>query len=157
MQKEFYEAAVFPDMEKIKSMVSTSPEIVTSSDESGFTALHFIAGEEHAEVAIFLIANGADVNAKNDEGITPLHLAAWPHMAELLVSQGADLNIRDKAGRTPLIVHAAESDDCDVMEALLRIGADPDASDIDGNTALTIAIQREETDKIELLNSYARK
>ena len=51
---------------------------------------------------------GADVNAKDYIGRTPLHNAArWSHkghkkVAELLISNGADVNARKKNGDTPL-------------------------------------------------------
>jgi ankyrin repeat protein len=136
------------------SMIENNPKVVNSVDKWGFTALHGVAGEEHFAVAEYLIANGADLNAKNADGIAPLHLAAWPKMVELLVSHGAKIDARDNSGRTPLIVHAAEAESCDVMATLLRLGADFEATDDHGKTALAISIARDEEDKIELLASY---
>ena len=45
----------------------------------GFTTLHFAKTREIAEL---LIAEGADVNAKGDEGDTPLDHANWGHDTE---------------------------------------------------------------------------
>ncbi len=46
-----------------------------------------------------------DVNAKNGEGMTPLHYAAYKghkEMAELLIAKGADVNAKGFFGMTPL-------------------------------------------------------
>jgi hypothetical protein len=52
------------------------------------------------------LAAGADVNAKNDEGETPIDRAvAWgePEIVELLIAKGADVNVKDDVfGKTPL-------------------------------------------------------
>ena len=51
------------------------------------------------------LTKGVDVNQKNDEGRTPLHLAAGianKEIAELLIEKGANINSRDKRGLTPL-------------------------------------------------------
>ena len=52
-----------------------------------------------------LLDAGADVEAKNDDGWTPLHAAAWHDNSEALVAlleAGADVNARNNADSTPL-------------------------------------------------------
>lgn len=154
MNQEFYDAATFGDMDKVHQMLAADPSLVHSKIEHDFTALHGVAGEEQFEMAEFLLDGGADPLAKNDEGIIPLHLAVYPEMIELFVRRGADINVRANDGRTPLIVQAAEPDSCEVMEALLKLGADSKARDKRGESALDIAKSREEDDKIELLGQY---
>jgi len=51
------------------------------------------------------IANGVDVNAKDDNGWTPLYWSAdkgHKEIAELLITAGADVNAKGRSGRTPL-------------------------------------------------------
>ena len=65
---------------------------------------------------------GTDVNAKNRDGVTPLHNAAWgahEEIAELLIANGADVNAKaDEFSYTPL--DSAIANDRTETAALLR-------------------------------------
>lgn len=59
-----------------------------------------------AEIVQFLLSNGADINAKDDEGRTALMWAAFGGKKEtlqILLAYNADINLRDNNGRTALM------------------------------------------------------
>ncbi|WP_158621805.1 ankyrin repeat domain-containing protein [Wolbachia endosymbiont of Laodelphax striatellus] len=60
----------------------------------------------NAQIVKDLIPRGVDVNAKNDDGDAPLHIAAEKSYKEivdaLLEKEGIDINVKDNKGITPL-------------------------------------------------------
>jgi ankyrin repeat protein len=73
--------------------------------------LHSAAYEGHNDVVELLLAKGANVNAKINDGFTPLYEAAsngQKDVTELLLAKGADVNAKDNDGKTPLQVAKPE-------------------------------------------------
>ena len=105
------------------------------------TPLHLAAFKGYKDVVELLLANKAEVNAKDNNGQTPLHVAALKghkDVAELLLANKAEVNAKDNNGETPLHL-AALSGHKDVVELLLANKAEVNAKDNDGQTPLHVA------------------
>ena len=61
---------------------------MNAKDNNGETPLHAAALNGHKEIAELLIEKGADLNAKNVVGMTPLHYATTKEIADLLRKHG---------------------------------------------------------------------
>ena len=98
----------------------------------GATALHY--ADTEPEVTRLLLARGADPNAADDDGATPILLAESLDVVSALLEAGADPSRPDDLGQTPL--HFAVDWGAPHVRALLAAGADPNAVDEAGDTPL---------------------
>jgi hypothetical protein len=83
------------------------------------------------------LANGGDIEARNEQGHTLLMAAAWhqwPKIVRLLLEHCANPNARDHLGKTPL--HHAAVSSVDSVKLLLAAGADATARDSEGKSVL---------------------
>lgn len=90
-----------------------------------------------------LIYKGADVNAKDKSGWTPLMYAArynYIAIAKLLISNDADINIQGKWGKTALII-AVWKNHPDITKLLIAKGANKNIKGYLGKTALMYALK----------------
>lgn len=103
-----------------------------------------------------LITQGADITAKDKEGYTPLHWAAFAGhgaVAEILLAHGADVSARSNKGRTPLYI-AASMGHTAMVEQLLAQGAQVNTKDENGSTPLHGAVRGDHVAVVEQLLAY---
>lgn len=156
--KTFHNAVHVGDIETVRTMLAKDATLATSVDEYEFQPIHLLDMYFEEEILNLLLANGADINARNDDGITLLHIVTDPEAVAVIVNRGADIEARDASGRTPLIEQTNNQEDgIDVVVALLTMGANPNARDNDGETALSIARDTDNQDLIEALTVAGAK
>ena len=122
-------------------------------------SIHDAADSGNIEVVKQHLAAGTDVNAKDIQGVTPLHRAAYfgyKKVAELLIANGADMNAKDEDETTPLH-YAAWEGHKEVAELLIAKGADLNVKNKVGYTPLDVAIKRKRTDIADLLRKHGGK
>jgi ankyrin repeat protein len=102
----------------------------------------------HADLSAILLDAGADPDARDAQGRSPLYWAAAAGQAavvEVLLMQGADIHLAARTGETPLVVAARNGHEA-VVRSLLQHGAD-------GTMALTAARENDHAGVVNLLTA----
>lgn len=136
---KFLEAVRKKDGAKVEEAINEPGSTIVNTRDvtSGQTALHIVTQRRDVTWMNFLIGKGANVNARDARGVTPLQLATSLGFIEgidVLVASKARVDEPNDAGETPLI-SAVHRRDIGMMRILLKAGANPDRKDNSGRSA----------------------
>jgi ankyrin repeat protein len=101
----------------------------------------YAARDGYADIVDLLLARGAEPNARNKSGATPLIVAALNNQAQIvqrLIVAGARIDDQNHQGWTALM-YAAWKGHRDMVQLLLENGANPSVRDKEEKTALMYA------------------
>ncbi|XP_059942995.1 ankyrin repeat domain-containing protein 35 [Mesoplodon densirostris] len=139
--QKLLEAVHRGDLVCVAALASRKSARPTKLDSNGQSPFHLAASKGLTECLTVLLANGADINSKNDDGETALHLATiscQPQCVKVLLQHGANEDAVDVENRSPL--HWAAFSGCASSVLLLcDHEAFLDVLDNDGRTPLMIA------------------
>jgi ankyrin repeat protein len=105
---------------------------VNAADSDGTTALHFAVRADEVDIVSVLIRAGADTNAENRLGVTPLFLAAQNGnavMVQKLLAAGANADQVDRATGESILMVAIRAGSTDSVRALLSSKANPNVAE----------------------------
>lgn len=123
----FIKAVRDADGDKVTAMLNRAGTTVVNSRDSGSGdgALHIVVKRRDATWLAFLLTRGANPELRDDQGNTPLIVAAqigFGEGAALLLSGRAGVNTANSRGETPLIV-AVQMRNVALVRQLLAAGA----------------------------------
>lgn len=117
---KFFDGVKAGDVDLVRRLLEQNPALISVRTEfawaplhvAGRTPLHAAVKDDTTEVAEFLLSRNANVNAKDNEGNTPLHVQLQPdesrewikETTELLLANKADVNAKNGEGLTPLMI-----------------------------------------------------
>ncbi len=119
---------------------------VDARDSTREAPLHKACQWGRQDVVRLLLKHGASVDVQDNRGETPLHQAGDAQTAHILIEHSADINKRDYRGRTALH-HASINGRKDVVDELVKAGADLTIRDSQGKSAIDVAGKNENNSK----------
>jgi ankyrin repeat protein len=157
-------SAASGDVEEVEILLDGGADPDRPKDSAGGTPLLMALGQSHFDVARLLIDRGADVRVEtrfNNTALielanslpSPALHAEQLDLAQVLVSRGVPLDARLAGPRTTALMLAAIRGNKDLVQLLLKLGADPGLADNKGQTALTFALKKGHADVAELLSA----
>jgi tetratricopeptide (TPR) repeat protein len=153
----FLQVAVSANSKEIVEALLTEDCDVNEKDYKGNTALHtlVIQGGD-LSIAELLVSKNMTIDTKNQEGYTPLQVAATlgnKKLVAFLVAKGADVNNKAKNGMS--VLHdASAAGVVENVEFFISRGAEVNALDAKGNTPYDYATSQEIKD---MINKYGGK
>ena len=130
-----------------RQVLRRDPELVHERLRHGRTLLHEASADGDSAAVEFLLSLGADPNATDGGGHTPLYsvanecgAAGGGSVVRALIGRGADVNARGGAKRCTPLHMAARRGNVEIAEALLECGAEIEARDRAGDTPLRRAV-----------------
>jgi ankyrin repeat protein len=121
------------------------------------TPLHYASCNAVDSVAHLLLQRGADANARDIDGVTPLMYASTAAVVKLLLAAGADVTAVDTEQQSALHLQASKGACAGIIcrHILLKAGADPTAVDRNGSAAADVADMNEHSTLKTLLSRAA--
>ena len=151
-------AAANGHTETVRYLAGLKDVDLNHSGNNGRTALHVaLQGGGHADVMQLLVDAGADIEAKDIQGATPLHFACMGgelDIVQKLLKAGADVCVVDDASTTCLMFAAVQVSRCTKAVVGYLAGlqeVDVNQRDWRGLTALSLARQNQYTDVVHVL------
>ena len=149
-----FEAARNGDVEVLKTILKSNPEIIDVKNAEGYSALTLACYRGNEKVVQFLVKNKADVNASSTMGSPLMAAVVKGHVeiVKLLLTRKVHINETDINGTTALI-YATMFKNTEIVQLLVKADANIDIKDNKGKTAFDYAIMADDDNLIQAIKT----
>ena len=137
----------------VASLLLTAVPFVATGKAMGTTPLHQAAGKNDAAAIKKLLAQGAEIDARDADGATALLVATHANQVEAaraLIDAGANVNAKDNIDDSPYL-YAGARGHLEILKMTLSHGADLKSINRYGGTALIPASERGHVETVRTL------
>ncbi|MBR6412161.1 MAG: ankyrin repeat domain-containing protein [Alphaproteobacteria bacterium] len=120
---DFWQTATVQDIQPLLTPENINKKLDDKRFKKGVTYLMLAMSSKDPKVLEALIKAGADVNAKTEDGNTPIMGASSAQFVKILKKAGAKVNEKNDMGWTPLAL-ACHHGNSETVSALIEVGAD---------------------------------
>lgn len=143
--QDIFSVIIKGNLEEVQGLIEDNEDLLYEKNQNDCNLLHFSSYLGYKDITEYFIQKGVDLDAKTDEGETPLHYAARNEKLEivsLLLQNGAQVDIKCIRGRTPLHVVSRENGNVAIGKLLIKNGADINSRDNNERTPLAFSTFR---------------
>jgi ankyrin repeat protein len=157
-----HKAVLNLDETKVRKLLAVDVALVNAKDSSGQTALFYTVSVSATEPPFGMNGTMSDKEKRLRMTARRREIVQKEKLLDLLLAAGSDAATRDKSRLTPLLAAALRplpyaGKESPVIAKLIKAGADIDAQDQDGTTALMIASVRGDKQlRLQLLKAGAK-
>ncbi len=148
---DFFRAANLGNIESVKKYIKGGIDI-NICDKNGNNALVYASTNNKTEIVKELIKAGIDINSNNGCALRAVSQNGLDKIVEILLDSGAKVNCIDIDGRSALTESLCyKFDNINILNLLLKAGANMYHIDNEGNSVLMLAYQNENTQTVEII------
>jgi len=177
MNYEWYHTLYHSDIDIVKYLVESGADL-NILDNAAHAPLHWAIHESNIDIVKYLVESGANIDCVGEPSGNPYNHTPYNYsmqycspllyaifwlttdylkkipIIEYLIKSGANVNLSDSTNTTPLHAAADAVRYFDVVKMLLDHGADKEARDKKGRTAVDIAREKGNNKIVEYIESF---
>ncbi len=140
------------DLEKVKRILEFHPSAINYRGDNNGTPMHSACSAGHLDLVKFLIENGADIEAEDKYGRTPILMGVNLDIAKYLISKGADYE-KTQQNEASVLHTAADDGNIELLQYWVEKGINLELGSHKVGTALLQAACGDNKDAVEYLLS----